>query len=238
MTITRAISHKRLTQLLLVLAALVLGLAASATFAMPADAQVVLLPRKFTVMVTFDSIEFPKLDDCPGGPLGAFCNSADLYGMLQAKSNSGSGTRVIGTWANTAGCFNFWDQVLSEKIGCVKMIRDGTQGPSFGIFQGPFNFAETGLCTSTAFLECDGPHTLNNNNIFITMRSGETLNVAATMMDDDTFTSDDVVCDVSVPLGPFSGAQLSTLNLPGLTMAQGFNGDGSCTVKFSVKRVA
>ncbi len=72
----------------------------------------------------------------------------------------------------------------------------------------------------------------------MTMRAGDTLTIGATLVDDDTFTGDDTVCDVSVPVGPFTATQLSTLNLPGLTMARDFNGNGSCTIKFSVKRVA
>jgi hypothetical protein len=232
MILMRTFSFKRLSLPLLGLTLLTLLVGAGAVA--PADAQT-LVPRKVTVMVTFASVEFPKLDDCPS----AFCNSADLYGTLQAKSSSqtlGSGVRNLATWGNTAGCFGYWDDTLTQELACAKMVEDLTQGPNS--FNGPFNFAQTALCTSTAFNHCDTPHTFNNNSILVTMRGGDTLTVGATFVDDDTFTGDDTVCDVSVPVGPFTGAQLSTLDLPGLSMARGFNGNGSCTIHFSVKRVA
>jgi hypothetical protein len=238
MTLVRTFSLRRLSLPLLGLA--LLTLLASASTPAPAAAQT-LLPRKFTVMVTFDSVEFPKLDDCPQFPTGpfSFCNSADLYGTLQAKSSSqplGSGVRNLATWGNTAGCFGFWNDNLSQEIACAKTVRDDTG--ELSPWGGPFNLSETGLCPSTSFDHCDGPHTLNNNSILVTMKAGDTLTVGATLVDDDTLTGDDTVCDVSVPVGPFTGAQLSTLNLPGQIMARGFDGDGSCTIHFSVKRVA
>jgi hypothetical protein len=236
MTSIRTFSSKRLSLPLLGLG--LLALLAAASTPAPADAQT-LPPRKVTVMVTFESIDFPKLDDCPATSIFWYCNSAELYGTLQARSSSqplGSGVRNLATWGNTAGCFSFWDDKTTPRLDCAKTVRDNTQEPS--PWGGPFNFAQTGLCTSTAFDHCDGTHILNNNNIFLTMRAGDTLTVGATLVDDDTLTGDDTVCDVSVPVGPFTGAQLSTLNLPGQIMARGFNGDGSCTIHFSVKRVA
>ena len=235
MTLVNRFSLRLLSLPLLGLA--LLTLLASASTPAPAAAQT-LTPRKVTVRVTFDSAEFPQLDDCPATLFGGFCNSADLYGTLQARSSSqplGSGVRNLATWGNADSCLSSWTSQATELLPCVKIVRDPTQGPSF--FGGPFNFAQTPLCTSTAFDHCDGTHALNNNSILVTMRAGDTLTVGATLVDDDTVTGDDTVCDVSVPVGPFSAAQLTTLDLPGQTMARGFNGDGSCTIHFSVKRI-
>src|SRR5438045_2385853 len=121
----RAFSLRGLSLPLLSLVVLTLVAGASATLAAPAEAQVILLPRKFTIMVTFDRVDFATLDDCPASPFW-FCNSADLYGTLSAKSSSqplGSGVRNLATWGNSAGCYGFWDDKLSQDIACAKMVR-------------------------------------------------------------------------------------------------------------------
>jgi hypothetical protein len=236
MTTFRAFSVRGLSLPLLSLALLTLVAGASATLAAPAEAQVILLPRKFTIMVTFDRVDFATLDDCPASPFW-FCNSADLYGTLSAKSSSqplGSGVRNLATWGNSAGCYGFWDDNLSQDIACAKMVRDPREGPS------PWRALPLlgyGCGTSTSFNHCDGPHTLNNNSVVVTMRNNDTLTVGAMFVDYDSFTGDDTLCNLSTTFGPFPSTQLNTLDVSGLTMASGFNGDGACSVKVSLKRI-
>ena len=90
------------TKPLLGLALLTLALmAAGGGAAQTADAQTAPMGN---ILVTFDSISFPKLNDCSW--LESNCNTADLYGKVTAVSNGGSsGGRLLAVdyWGGESG---------------------------------------------------------------------------------------------------------------------------------------
>lgn len=172
------------------------------------------------MQVTFDSISFPKLNDCNW--LQSNCNTADLYGTVTAVSNGGSsGGRSVGD--PTSSCELAWEDTT---LGfCYKLVHQG----DVKLFQG------APLCTMpTAFTTNWQDCRQYNNSFVVYANAGETLTVGANLWDHDYASADDKVCVVSLKL-PVTQASLVHGATGSYVMGQGFNGAGSCTVSFTLQ---
>ncbi|HZQ37514.1 MAG TPA: hypothetical protein VFD32_16395 [Dehalococcoidia bacterium] len=171
------------------------------------------------IRVTFNSISFPKLNDCNW--LESNCNTADLYGEVTAVSNGGSsgGRKLAG---DEASCEHAWEDPFADQ--CYRLVHQG----EVKLFQG------TPLCTMPTAFYTDWGHCQQLNNSFVVYaHPGETLTVSANLWDDDQASFDDKVCVTSLKL-PISQASLVSGATGSYVMGQGFNGYGSCSVTFTL----
>jgi len=207
---------------LLALAVLALAVMAGVGGAAKADAQT-LEPRTYTIEVSFNSISFPRLDDCP--VLFDRCDTADLSGEFQAKTSGGSiGTLVLSDPA--FDCFAQWGEL--SRPGCYKHVLQGQT----------LSFAATPLCRvmSAFFIPCNAQYSGNNNKIRLSVRPGQTITVSVNL-DDYDLVSDDSVCEAQQQIGPYP-AGLSSTYQQTISLSQAFNGDGSCNVSVTLRRVS
>lgn len=202
---------------------LAIGLIAGAIGqARPAAAQA---PVGYGIELTFNTITLYDYSDCVG------CGALDVYGTLKGMTNGASagGTgrvRNFGTWGQDPS----WCPDTSWSAGtgygpCPKQMVAST-----------YAFGSTALCKSSTALYCEGPYLKTNHKVMLTVYPGESIQAAINAKDHDSSSADDTVCQTSKWVGPFTAFQLSTLNQThGMGMA--WNGNGSCTVSFTVKRV-
>lgn len=194
-----------------------------------------------TVEVEFHSIAFPKLDDCTwGAPCDLYEQSIQAYGSFGAA-----------TWKN--GVFGSikklklagWGDQPSFCPGGGVDWRDGSVGRAscfrrvsnqVGDLEPPYFLSETFLCKASSNTLCSGAFLKNNNRLTLTVKPGESIVLSSKVYDYDALSADDIVCNAGRSLGPFTAQQLASLNATG-SMSTAFNGDGACTVGFTVKRV-
>ena len=179
-----------------------------------------------TIELSFDTLSFPALGDCDY--TGTFCNWSQVYASLSGNTTSGQdGQRIrnLGFWGNPMGCNKGW-------------TWDGAGSCARDVFVNQTNyFANTEMCASSTKLTCEGAFVKNNNKIRLTVKPGEQITAFIHVKDYDSLNDDDLVCMTAKVLGPFTAAQLATLN-QSFSMATSFNGDGACTVGFSLRRVS
>jgi hypothetical protein len=200
-------------------ALLTLSLLASVTLgsARPAAAQAV---PGVMVELSFNSITFQNTNDGEDSDL-------EVYASLVGEAfGGGGGVRNLGTWASDPGwcpTASWWSAAVYGP--CPKDVNPGA-----------YAFASTAMCKSSTYQWCEGPYQYNNNKIRFMVTPGQLIRASIHMKDYDSSSADDEVCHVQKFVGPFTAAQLSTLN-QSFGMGQFFNGSASCTVQWSVRRV-
>jgi len=194
-----------------------------------------------TVEVEFRSVVFPKLDDCTwGAPCDTYEQSIQAYGSFAATTwKSGvfgaiKKLKMAGWGDQPSFCPSSGVSWTDGSIGRASCFRN--MGNQVGEFDPPYYLSQTFLCTASSNTVCNGGFAKNNNRVRLTVKPGEMIFLSTLIYDYDSGSSDDVVCNASKPLGPFTAQQLASLNLnDGMSMA--FNGDGACSVYFTVKHL-
>jgi hypothetical protein len=186
----------------------------------------------YQVEVVFTDARFTRIDDGVSSD-----HVAEVYGRLSATTSAGAASagglpyRIFGTWGqNPSGCPAGgvpWD----SGIGCPCVKSTGWDG-----IVGHWtieSLERAWFCASSTGTACVGTWSTNNSAFMLNVHPGETIRVGVYMKDYDWGSSDDVVCNGSKTYGPFTDAQLQTLNLADhIHMLD--NGNAECSVGFEI----
>jgi len=213
---------------LLALVVLALAVMAGVGGAAEADAQV-LKPRTYTIEVSFDSISFPRLDDCP--ILFSRCDTADLNGAFTASTTDrNSFGWVEASRQDSINCIQAWTATAPQ--ACLRHV---TQGQTVSLA----SVALACFQSTTPGFPCNATYGANNNKIRLTVRPGDFITLDVFLQDVDGLTFEDDVCVTQRQVGPFpTRSQISTSFVQTVTLSQAFNGDGSCNVSATLRRVS
>jgi hypothetical protein len=237
------ITQKRILKMpLLALAALAAGLIALVVAGQPRPAAAdTPCAAGCTVQVEFQSIRFPKLSDCAWPEVcDPYEQSVQAYGSFAASTwKAGSFGPIkklkLASWGSQPGfCPSFGVEWSDSNVGKAECFRTADQ--MYGDLSPAFSLAETFLCSASSNVLCNGAWKKNNNRVTLTVKPGEMLMLSAVIYDYDAASANDLVCNPGTHLGPFTAQQLAGLN-SSTFMSSAFNGDGSCEVFMSVKRV-
>jgi hypothetical protein len=226
----------RAPRLLLALGVLAVVVAAGGAKATPAKAA-----TYGVIEITFDNVSFERLNDGNLKP-GQVRERADVYGVIGFLT-PGPGIhreeRLIGTWNNTAGCNNQAAPpnrtYLTWSANGIQCTKEVFQSSSF-----VYGFADVPMCRTDPFAlpnhVCLPLYTYvrNNNTLTMSVQAGQTLVPYVTLYDADPSSSSDPVCVISLNL-PITEASLVPGAAGNYVMAQGYNGYGSCTVRFRLR---
>lgn len=207
-------------RLMLAGAVLMLGLlVGAATDPRPAAAQCQLFCNGILIDLSFDTITFHNTDDGWGD------NAVEVYASMVGEVVGGAGSvRNLGSWGSEDWCPSDGVAWFSNVAECPKKAM-AVQTSSF---------AQAPLCTTNTYATCLGPWKFNNHKIRLQVKPGEKIRAAIHMKDYDWGSPDDNVCWVNQVVGGFTLTQLLNLN-QSFSMTQNWNGNGACTVKWSLK---
>jgi hypothetical protein len=179
-----------------------------------------------TVEVEFYGVQFDNIDDGLTG-CNPFCvtdTHAEVYATMRASTSSGGyGVRnLAGQGSQPSWCkpSKGW---YSAGVGPCFRDVDGYPG-----YANPhtYRLADTTLCTAaTPGGSCLSSYQFNNNKIRMSIKPGDTINIALTVMDYDWGSADDVICKVNAKIDPYAWNPYgySVLHSP-------WNGHGECHV--------
>lgn len=218
MAILRCFPNAR--RLTLAVAVLMLGLlVGAAAQPRPADAGICFFCEGVFIDLSFDTMTFNKTDDGWGD------NQVEVYASMVGEVVGGAGSvRNLGSWGSEDWCPSDGVAWFSNLGECPKRAM-AVQTSSF---------AQAPLCTTNTYATCLGPWKFNNNKIRLQVKPGQTIRAAIHMKDYDELSPDDNVCWVDQVVGGFNIFQLLNLN-QSFSMTQNWNGNGACTVKWSLK---
>ncbi|MEU6058296.1 hypothetical protein [Streptomyces sp. NPDC047097] len=204
-----------------------LSVAGLALFGVSGSAEAAPVP--FRIEVTFESIAFPRLDDCDLYS----CPWAEMYGSLYGQTVKGGQTlsstvRNIGQWGNDCQNTGWQD---NKRPTCPVWVKEDGQGAG-----GTYKFADRLMCTAQSYKACTGAYRKANHRAVLSVNPGESIKVAVHAKDLDTGSSDDDICFASKTIGSLDAVKLASLDVHD-EFGQGFNGDGACRLRFHLKTV-
>jgi hypothetical protein len=187
---------------------------------------------KFKVELTFEHVVLDNTDDGVGDPV------VEAFGRLTANGGGTSFRRMFGT--------NDWDHSAS---GCPSGVNWWTGGWQAKCFRGmgldaligqARPFADVPLCNYVAGSgDCTDGFGSNRNKAIFNISAGQTVSWNVTMKDYDLTSANDTLCNVGHSFGPFSAAQLQNVGASWFQVRnQADNGDASCSVRVTLKRVS
>ncbi|MEU6058289.1 hypothetical protein [Streptomyces sp. NPDC047097] len=189
-------------------------------------------PSGFLVEVTLETVTFQQLSDCA---LLDGCPDAEMYGSFYGqtlKTDGGPGTsrvRNIGKWGK--GC----EFGLAWTYGFAGQCPVGISDNLWNDYH-EYKFADRLMCSSHTYKFCESAYSKANNTFLLTVRPGERIKVAAHTRDYDADSAHDDICFTEKSTGPLTASALAQLDRKD-RLKQGFNGDGSCEVAFTLRTV-
>jgi hypothetical protein len=192
----------------------------------------------YKVQLTFETVELNDRDDGWEDVLFGGDHHLEVYGKLTASNGVTGFNRLFGTdkfGTNPSICPN--DGVSWSTGGVYAKCLRGYG--LFDLFIGGAKFADTPMCNfSAATSACVDSFGFGRNSGIFNLSAGQKLNWNINMMDRDELTSHDTVCNVGTYFGPFTDAQLQPSNGSWVNiMEQANNGNASCKVRVTLKRV-
>ncbi|MGW8358527.1 hypothetical protein [Streptomyces wedmorensis] len=208
------------------------------------------------VLVSFNSVRF-GLDDGGFNVSEAGRRMSQMYGYYMAGAPGQGHYKAIGNWGGGScqGCGLDtglgWDSTYT--IGDSLKYPNGV-GEFFNKYYGipaehflpahagNYFFSEIPACDTTSISACNvGPMKKYNGTFKLyNVLPGQAIKLSAKFMDDDTLSSDDMICSISKQL-TFSQSELETLNkninMGGIDYPGSFTTDGNCYVNVTLKRV-
>ena len=197
-----------------------------------------------TIDVAFNYLQFTKLDDCGFGEICSYDEpTIQAYGNFTAATwKAGVFGPIkklkLASWGNQPGSCPIgvsWTDPAYSHAPCYRLVSEAAEAPSNDPYSNIVNLADTYLCSATTNAVCNGPWQKQHNHLKLTVKPGELIMVSTLIYDYDSASADDVVCSASRAFGPFTAAQLASLDT-GATLSMPFNGDGGCALGVTVKQ--
>ena len=187
------------------------------------------------VNVTFDSITLNNVQDGESDP-----QDVELYGLFRASTPSGFyEQRTLGNWDSSArdsgGCPNedFFQGFNTNGLGglgCLGSYGDGTT-----------SLADQEMCATDTTGECWFSNTntltdfkMDNNTIAVNVQGGDLISLKTWIMDYDSASADDLVCQSQTVTIPRTLFQWASITPQKVALSSPDFGSGSCTVNVTI----